>query len=307
VDIKGREGNIVSYIAGMQLQYDMKPSFLCGSVPLPPSITKTSTIMATVAMIVLLQCPKCFAGNKEQADNLWQRAVSECEKLSTQDAALKHINQAISLDPTRANLWQWKAIILERLEESEQALPMINKAIELDPKDAASWATKADILCSLKKYDEALISVDKGLKFTNAYNSHITKAEILRHLRKFDLAEKELDILIAQRPKDDIVRSRRADVARMNQHWQKVIEDTSFVIKMRVLSFSHWNLLERRAEAYVQTKQYDKAIADYKEGIRNVPDARQTHDALLKVYTITGNAKGVAAERRAIESIDKDL
>lgn len=262
--------------------------------------------MAT-AMIALLYSPLCYAGSKEQANALWTRAMVESDKLSTQDAALKHINQALSLEPKRAEFWQGKAMILERLEESEQALPCINKALELNSKDAASWVTKADILSSLKKYDEALIAVDKGLKLADMSNSHITKAEILRHLRKFDLAEKELDILVAKRPKDDIVRSRRADIAKLNKHWQKVIEDTSVVINLHVHNFSHWNLLGRRAEAYVQTKQYDKAIADYKEAIKHMPDARQMHDELMKVYSITGNTKGVAEERRAIEAIDKDL
>ena len=280
---------------------------MCGSVPLPPRITKTSMYMATVAMTILLQSPVCFAGNSEQANALCQRAIIESDKLATQDIAVKHINQALSMEPKRADFWHAKAIVLERLEESEQALPCVNKALELNSKIGPYWITKADILCSLKKYDEALISVDKGLKLADAHAYHLTKAEILRHLRRFDLAEKELDTLVAKRPNDDIVRARRADIARMNKHWQKVIEDTSAVIKLHVLSFSHWSLLERRAEAYVQTKQYDKAIADYKEGIKHVPDARQMHDELLKVYTITGNSKGVAAERRAIESIDKDL
>lgn len=263
--------------------------------------------MAALGLIALALSPASGADSLEQANSLWQRAMVESDKLSTQDAALRHINQALSLEPTKAHLWQGKALILERLEESEQALPCINKALELDPKFGLSWITKADILCSLKKFDEALVSVDKGLKLADTNNAHITKSEILRHLRKFDLAEKELDILVAQRPKDDIVRSRRADVAKLNKHWQKVIEDASVVLNVPVKSFSHWNMLGRRAEAYVQTKQYDKAIKDYKEAIKHLPDARQLHDELLKVYTITGNAKGMAEERRAIESIDKDL
>lgn len=263
--------------------------------------------MAVVAMIALLQSPFCFASSVEQAERLWTQSMVESDKLSTQDLALKHINQAISLQPTRALFWQGKALILERLEESEQALPCINRALELDPKCGPSWVTKADILCSLKKFDEALIYIDKGLKLENTHNAHVTKAEILRHLRRFDLAEKELDTLVAKRPKDDIIRSRRAEIAKLNKHWQKVIEDTSFTINLHDPSFSHWNTFGRRAEAYVQTKQYDKAIADYKEAIKHLPDARQMHDELMKVYIITGNAKGAAEERHAIESIDKDL
>ncbi len=262
--------------------------------------------MAT-AMLALLNGPLCYAGSKEQANALWSQALVESDKLSTQDAALKHINQALSLEPKRAEFWQGKAMILERLEESEQALPCINKALELNSKDAASWVTKADILSSLKKYDEALVSIDKGMKLTDRQDFHMTKAEILKRLRRYDLAEKELDLLVAQRPKDDIVRARRADVAKENKHWQKVIDDTSYVIGLHVKNFSHWNLLGKRAEAYAQLKQYDKAIADYKEGIKHLPDARQMHDELMKVYTITGNSKGVAEERRAIEAIDKDL
>ena len=52
--------------------------------------------------------------------------------------------------------------------------------------------------------------------------------------------------------------------------------------------------------------QYEKAIADCKEGIKGQPNMRQFHVALLKVYTLNGNKAGAASERQELTAIEED-
>jgi len=62
-----------------------------------------------------------------------------------------------------------------------------------------------------------------------------------------------------------------------------------------------------RSEAYRETKQYEKAIADCKTGLKDRPEDRQFHSALLKLYELTGNASEAKRTRKKLESIDTDF
>lgn len=269
---------------------------------------KTKLALA-IAATLLLQTPLTYAAD-DKAEQLRQRAMIEFENLSTREASLQHINQAIKLDPKRAYFWECKALILERMDEAEEALPCVEKALKLNPKNPYSWKTKAEILADLQRNDEALECANEGVKLAKGdqeSDCRLTRAKILRLVGKADQAEKELDLLVIKRPNDDIVRSRRLEIARKLKHWPKVIEDSSRIIALKKGNFSNWTLLEHRAQAYVETKQYEKAIADFNEILKHSPDMRQAHVGLLKVYKIVGNKKGAEEQSKALKSLDDDL
>lgn len=242
-----------------------------------------------------------------RSEALLQQALKETMLLDTKDAALKHIDQALSIDPKNPVYWRVKAQILQGLEESEKALPCITKSLELYPHSAEAYAIKADILVRLGRTDQALAAIDQALKLTDHPNLHSVRAFIFKNQRKFDLAEKELDIVIKAEPNNLIARSGRAKVAAQIKHWQKTIDDLTFAMaKAKKKNYSYYEDLLARAAAYTATKQYAKAIADCKAGIEGQPEMPQFHVALLKVYTMNGNSAGAASERKALSDMDVD-
>lgn len=249
----------------------------------------------------------CAWGNP-RSDSLCQQAITEMRLLDTRETALKHIDQALSIEPKNPFYWRIKAQVLQSLEESEKALPCITKSISIFPQSADAYGIKADILFHLNRPKEALLALDQALKITDHPYLRCLRGKILKEQGKFDLAEKEYDRAVKAEPNNLVNRSGRAKVATQAKHWQKAIDDFSFALtKAPKKNYSYYEDLLARAEAYTVTKQYAKAIADCKEGIAGQPEMPHFHVALLKVYKLTNDAAGVKKESQQLKIIDEDL
>jgi tetratricopeptide (TPR) repeat protein len=264
-------------------------------------------ILAVSSTIAAVFSADNSAWANPRSEALLQQALKETMLLDTKDAALKHIDQALSIDPKNPVYWRVKAQILQGLEESEKALPCITKSIDIFPQSAEAYGLKADILVHMGKTDEALLALDQALKITDHPYLRSVRAKILKSQGKFDLAEKELDKVIKAEPNNLVARSARAKAAAQIKHWQKAIDDLTFALKnAKKKNYSYYEDLLARAGAYTETKQYEKAIADCKAGIEGQPELPQFHVALLKVYTMNGNKAGAASERKALSDMDVD-
>ncbi|NJL72580.1 MAG: hypothetical protein HC888_13930 [Candidatus Competibacteraceae bacterium] len=115
-----------------------------------------------------------------RAKVLQKQALSEYGSSKTRDLALRHINEALKLEPDSAELWQNKALFLKVLDEGENALACIRRSIELDEKVDYSHALKSEILMSLNRSDEALRAVNTAIKLKPRPEYSVLKATILR-------------------------------------------------------------------------------------------------------------------------------
>ncbi len=274
-------------------------------MPCERSKFKILVVTITINSAIFAAISSAWANPRSEA--LLQQALKEAMLLDTKDAAVKHIDQAISINPKNPVYWRVKAQILQGLEESEKALPCITKSLELYPHSAEAYSIKADILVRLGRTDQALTAIDQALKLMDHPNLHSVRAFIFKNQRKFDLAENELDIVIKAEPNNLIARSARAKVAAQLKHWQKAIDDLTFAMaNAKKKNYSYYENLLARVEAYTATKQYDKAIADCKAGIEGQPELPQFHVALLKVFTMNGNKAGAAGEAKALSDMDVD-
>ncbi|MBS2007768.1 MAG: hypothetical protein JST01_12050 [Cyanobacteria bacterium SZAS TMP-1] len=260
-----------------------------------------------VALAPLQTCRAAERFNPE-AKRLLLQAAKEGQTMGSRGAALKHIDQALALEPHRAEIWAEKAIILDGLEEDAEALPCIEMALKISPKVTTYWTEKAHVLNSLKRHQEALAAVDTAVKLDATYYARLQRTEILMAMSRFAEAESELNALVAKQPSNLVIRARHSDAARRMGHWDAVIEDSTFLLTtVKPESYSYYSLLEDRARAYIEKKQYDKAIADYKLGLKHSPDDRKLHAALLKVYKLKGDAQGVRTETQALKEFDDDF
>ncbi|MBS2009696.1 MAG: hypothetical protein JST01_21760 [Cyanobacteria bacterium SZAS TMP-1] len=262
----------------------------------------------------MVACAVALFGNgagalaNAKAESLCRRALVECLQKETQDLAVKHIDEALSLDRSNALYWQSKAVILEKRGESEKAMPCIVRSLELDNKPASSYAIEAGILSSLHRFDAALKAIEYAIKLKPCTEFSIGRAEIIMRSGKLDIAEKELDKIIKTYPNDELARVRRASITRRLKHWPKEIEDLSWLINHApVKNLSYYENVLARVEAYTETKQFDKAIADCKIGLAGQPEARQFHAALVKIYEQSGNAAEAKRARKELEAVDDDL
>jgi tetratricopeptide (TPR) repeat protein len=247
-----------------------------------------------------------FANPKAWA--LHDKGIAEFKDLKTQELAIKHIEQAISIDPKNAMLWQVKAAFLQGIQESEKALPCIKKSIQLNRKPDYPYVLKAEILKSLKRFSEALSAVDYAIKINSRPEYFVVRSKIFMEQGKLDLAEKEMDKLVDHYPTNTLIHSQRALIARRLKHWPKAIEDFTYLIdKAPVKTTSYYGDLLSRAQAYTETKQYDKGIADCKAGLKGLPEARQFHAALIKLYELSGNEIEAKRTKQQLDLLDDEL
>lgn len=264
-------------------------------------------LLAISVSTALLE-PSKYAWANPRAEELCNKATTEFKDLKSKDLAIKHIDQALAIEPNNAHFWQIKAGFLQGNQESEKALPCINKSLQLDNKPGYPHKLKAEILNSLNRFDEALASVNCAISRNPQPDYFYSRAKIFMKHGKLDLAEKELDKLIDSNPNDMMAHTQRASVAIRAKHWPKAIADLTYSInKSPVKNLSYYEDLLSRTEAYTETKQYEKAIADCKTGLKGQPEARQFHAALVKIYELSGNASEAKRARKELETVDNDL
>jgi len=261
--------------------------------------------------LVLLAGTQLTAGAapkaKTTANDFFIRSLHENETVAGRNLAIVHIDQAIAMDGNNAMYWRQKGAILSSMDEHEQALPCFEKSLKIDPNDCLTWNSYSNTLSNLKRYPEALAAVDKGIKMDPGGACRITKSAILAMMRRFPEAEKELDIAIKTNPENLLARSRRPDVSFYLGHWDKVIADTTILIPRTHDGAKLAELYRERGEAYAGKTLYDKAVSDYKTGLKLHPDMRQLHESLRKVYKLKGDTAGVRAETAELAAIDEDL
>jgi len=268
--------------------------------------SKLSVLLLVLMPVLSHSSSDVWAESRAKA--LQKQALSEFDNPKTRALAVKHINEALKLEPDKALLWQDKALFLKVLDESESALACIDRSIELDSKNSYSHALKTEILMNLNLSDQALRSINTAIKLEPRPEYAVLKASILAVQGKLDLAEKQLDAVIKLNSHDRIARARRANVAKAARHWSKAIDDYSWLISAApAKSVSYYDNLLDRSYAYLELKQYDKALADCKAGLAGMPTARQFNVALVKIYERSGNTSEARRARQALEAIDDDL
>lgn len=261
-----------------------------------------------VVFALLMVGSTCDARADSRAKALQKQALAEYRNSKTRDLALRHINEALKLEPDSAEFWQNKALFLKVSDEGETALACIRRSIELDKKVDYSHALKSEILMSLNRSDEALRAINTAISLKSRPEYSVLKATILSVQGKLDLAEKQLDAVIEGDSRNQIARARRVNVALAARHWSKAVHDLSWLISQApVKNVSYYDNLLRRSQAFLELKEYDKALADCKAGLAGMPTSRPYHEALVKIYECSGKSREAALARQALESVDDDL
>jgi tetratricopeptide (TPR) repeat protein len=158
-------------------------------------------------------------------------AGESCMSSNRPMQAIKDFDKAIALDPKLARAWQLRACVLQAQGQSAQALQATTRALAIEPNDAFSYQLKGHALFKLKKYAEATASFSRAIAIKPDVDSYTARAACQRMLKNYAGEIDDLSTAISQRPD---------------------------------------NLLNHtdRALAYSNTKQYEKAIADYTCALR---------------------------------------
>jgi len=268
----------------------------------------TFTLLALCLVVPLLFSDQsCRAQGQASAEALWKSANQNMLRKKTRSLALSQIDEALKLQPDNPGMNWTKAAILASMDEYEDALPCIEKTLKLDPKNARVWNLKAETLHNLKRNTEALACTETAASFFGKPLNNCTKVNILIGMHRFAEAEKEADRLIAPHPQDIAFHGRRADIFIYTSQWDKAVADLTYLINgTKNEKSSLCTLLGKRAECYVKLKHYKKAVADLKWALNMHPDDRNLRALLINVYNLTGDTVAAKAEEKLLNSLDTD-
>lgn len=253
-------------------------------------------------------CNLALRANPNDAEAYYFRAYGEKSLRSTQDAAVKDIDRAISLNPNATAYYVLKALILHTLQEDEQALPVVEKAYKMAPTVWAVVDLKAQILTSLHKPADALKLEDIAVQHDAGIDTfHYTRAQILKQLDRWAEAEKEIDEAIKLNPTLIMYRQDRMTICKRLKKWDRIIADANY---MAANSKYKREAYERRGAAHAGLKQYPEAIADFKLALKEThadAQVRVVHVQMQDAYERMGDTKGAEAEKAYLKKLDEDF
>lgn len=260
--------------------------------------------LIVLILATMLASRASFAGpsNETKANVLFQEATANSAKPAKRNVALKQINEAIKIDPQNANFYNLKGSILAD-NDYDEALISLDKALQIDPQLAQAWYTKSEILMHQNKPELALQAADKAVACSPKLRS--IRIKPLKQLRRYEEAMKEAEIFVSVFPKNDVVLLMHSDMARQLKRWPIVVKDETRLIELRKEIGSGHLLHKRlRADAYVALRQYEKAIADLEDVVRENPVNRKAHKLLLEIYRKKNDKKNIAKEEAILAKLE---
>lgn len=222
------------------------------------------------------------------------------------DDALIDFDEAIKLNPNRAEAYGWRGAIFllqERVDEAiadfskwiafdpdsvlaynnralafavqgklDEAIADYDKIIELNPTDASAYVGRGAILGSQGKLSEAVTDFSKAIalnpKSVLAYNN---RARVLINQGKLDEAIADFDKIITLNPTDASAYNDRAAILGSQGKLGEAIADYERAIALSPPKLA--TIYYNRGITYYYQGQKEKAAADFREYLKQKPDA----------------------------------
>lgn len=223
------------------------------------------------------------------------------------DAASKDFSEAIRLDPNLYHAHFNRGLIEIERKDIDAAIDDFSEAARIDPSSAAAYYHRG-LGYSLKKdYDRALANLDATIGMNPNYaGALVERGYIYFEKSELDKAIADLDKAIRISPSYQGAYRTRGFAFKDQKHWQEAISDFNKALHLnskditalegRASTYSSmgdqdravsdftsilltWNLphiYNRRGYALYRKGDYDRAIADFREGEKLMPDDAST-------------------------------
>jgi len=158
----------------------------------------------------------------------------------------------------------------------------------------------------LKRPANGLASLNVAMKLLplSAQLLH-ERGRLYRLAGRYQEAEKDLDQAIAMQPRLQGAYIERILVSTKLKKWTKVIADCNIGLKTDAMHHEH--VLQQRAEAKGEMRDYVGAADDLKQALQLSPDNRRIHQALESIYKKLSDKKGQAVEAEKIRLLNRDF
>lgn len=219
----------------------------------------------------------------------YDECMDECDK------ALEHGREHKADWSVSAKIMTRKASCLQKLKRFDEALKLYNSAL-LEHRNADTLNKMQACEAEKKKHDaDAYFNPELSLKAKEEGNVAF-KAE------NFPEAVKHYTEAIKRNPKDHIPYSNRAGALIKLMAFEDAIKDCDKCIE---LCPTFARVYSRKAQAYMLTKQYHRALQTYEEGLKHDPENADCKEGkvrcLMKIQEVAGSSGDEDVAQRAMQ------
>jgi putative PEP-CTERM system TPR-repeat lipoprotein len=254
------------------------------------------------------------------------------------DTAIRLSDEAVEKNPSSADAWLFKGDLLRILGKTESALTAYNEVIKLKPNSAPAYLNKAFLEIGDGKFDSAKADVDAARKlmpgsllvfYTQAMldysqGKYAAALESLQQvfraapdhmpslllggavqlaLGSLPQAEQHLKQYLEKDPKNLYARKLLASVLLKNREGQRAVDILAPALKDKNIQPDS-QLLALAGEAYMQTRDFEKATAFFERASSMAPENATLHAALSMSKMGQGDSARAISELEMARNLD---
>lgn len=192
------------------------------------------------------------------------------------DEQIRTANQRILRSPTADNIWMRGEILVEA-KRYVDAIADFDKAIAMGPPSPSFHFSRANARMGMRSFEEAILDYSQALSLNSTFAAALAgRANAHKELGRADAAMRDYTAALVINPRYFGALYGRGILHAEAGRWTAAESDfTSAIANNR----SHAMAFVRRAQTFEKLAQRDKAIADYRDGLRGAPGSPDAAEA----------------------------
>lgn len=247
-------------------------------------VAGSSFPFSTGALMALLCIALCaLAARADRADELRKTAMA-CKKTGDYQAAIRALNEAISLNGKNASVYFERGLVYRRTHNYKLAIADFKMALAVNPKIKGPAWYAGKILADQLDSKGALPFFDKELaNDPQSFWARFDRAGAYIQLNEFDKAERDLTICLNSKHAAAAYKERGILLMKEGRAKEAVPDLTQWIERAGPGKEAPWRYM-RRAQAYDKLKEYAKAAQDWTTFIVMVPKNEEVYTARASDY-----------------------
>jgi tetratricopeptide (TPR) repeat protein len=299
--VYSRLGRLAEAVNDLELAVKVKPDYT-RAVDLLKTAREKLAAAPSEALPPLERAKKYYAD--AEAGGLFNSAQPRA-------AAKKILDELIAAEPKNAAalVLRGKLENLGMIGVVKEAMAYFERALAADPNNADALyehavalnsgfsVSDSDRAQSLKELKQA---VARGRTDSAA---RLKLADALSGAKDLSGAGEQLDLVVQSDPQNTDYLIRRAQLRYQQKDWRRCIEDRSKVVALKPTAGN----LANRADAYVENKQFDEAIADFDKAVALAPKDADHLVGRARAKRLKGDKSGALADYTKAHELDATL
>ncbi len=215
-------------------------------------------------------------------------------KLQNNLGAIKAFNKAIEYKPDYIEAYYNRGLLYAGTQETARAIADFSEVIKRNPNIPHAYLQRGKLYFAENEQDKSIQDLERTLQI---HPKQVEPLELLGGIyHRAGKAEEALALAekaLALDERSENARLIRAEIRTQQKNHTEAIKDWDLLIRYNPY---HWHRYEARCLAYLELKEWDKALIDADELIKNQPDVASHYLLRGRVYAGAGKAKNACAD-----------